>query len=94
MRKGKLLDIIVEKRMEKTLDKILERNPEYQAALKSQDEAFKRVDRIYLRHRGKKILGGAIDANNYCGAVYGRIAYRLGLNDGFKLFSELSTVCK
>ncbi len=94
MRKGKLLDIVVEKRMEKTLDKILERNPEYQSALKSQDEAFKKVNRLHLRHRDKKILGGAIDANNHCGAVYGRVAYTLGLNDGFKLFSELSTVCK
>lgn len=94
MRKGKLLDIIVEKRMEKTLDKILMLNPEYQSALKSQDEAFKRVDRLHLRRRDKKIIGRAIDANNHCSAVYGKIGYTLGLNDGFKLFSELITECK
>lgn len=93
MRKEKLLDIIISNRTEKALDRILETNKEYKAALKEQDEAFKRLDQI-KSSEDKKIISRAIDANNHCGAAYGEAAYRLGLQDGLKLALELRAMCR
>lgn len=93
MRKEKLLDIIISNRTEKALDRILETNKEYKAALKEQDEAFKRLDQI-KSSGDKKIISRAIDANNHCGAAYGEAAYRLGLQDGLRLALELRAMCR
>lgn len=91
--RGRLLEIIVNRRMEKALDRVLNNSKEYQSALKEQDKAFKRVDGLHLRNCEKKIFGGAIDANNHCGAVYGEEAYRLGMRDGLRLSMEIRAVC-
>lgn len=93
MRKEKLIDIIVSKRTEKALDRIIDTNKEYQAALKEQDEAFRKLDQI-RSNREKKIISRALDANNHCGAVYGKEAYRLGLQDGLRLAIELRALCR
>lgn len=93
MRKEKLINIIISNRTEKVLDRILENNREYQAALKEQDEAFRRLDQIQS-NKEKKIISRALDANNHCGAVYGEAAYRLGLQDGLKLAMELRALCR
>lgn len=93
MRKGKLINIIVSNRTEKALDRILENNREYQAALKEQDEAFRRLDQI-KSNKEKKIISKALDANNHCSAVYGETAYRLGLQDGLNLAIELRALCR
>lgn len=93
MRKGKLINIIVSNRTEKALDRILENNREYQAALKEQDEAFRKLDQIKSVET-KKIISRSLDANNNCGAVYGEAAYRLGLKDGLNLAIELRALCR
>lgn len=93
MRKEKLLDIIIYQRTEKALDRIIEVDKEYKAALKEQDVAFKRLDQIKSSEE-KKIISRAIDANNHCGAVYGEAAYRLGLQDGLRLALELRDMCR
>lgn len=93
LRKEKLLDIIIYQRTEKALDRIVEVDKEYKAALKEQDEAFKRLAQI-KSSEDKKIISRAIDANNHCGAAYGEAAYRLGLQDGLKLALELRAMCR
>ena len=93
MRKEKLLDIIIAKRTEKALDRILEKNREYQAALKEQDEAFRRLDQI-KSDETRKIISRALDANNHCGAIYGEAGYKLGLRDGLRLALELRAFCR
>lgn len=93
MRKEKLLDIIISSRTEKALDRILETNKEYKVALEEQDKAFSRLDQI-KSSEDKKIISRAIDANNHCGAAYGEAAYRLGLQDGLRLASELRVMCR
>lgn len=93
MRKEKLLDIIISSRTEKALDRILETNKEYKVALEEQDKAFSRLDQI-KSSEDKKIISRAIDANNHCGAAYGEAAYRLGLQDGLRLASELRAMCR
>lgn len=94
MRKERLLDIIISQRTEKALDRVIDSNKEYQAALKEQDEAFRRLDQIMSGSREKKIINKAIDANNHCGAVYGEAAYKLGLQDGLRLALELRAMCR
>lgn len=93
MRKEKLINIIISNRTEKALDRILEHNGEYQAALKERDEVFRRLDQIQS-DREKGIISMALDANNHCGAVYGEAAYRLGLQDGLNLAIELRALCR
>lgn len=93
MRKGKLINIIVSNRTEKALDRILENHREYQAALKERDEAFRGLDQIQS-NKERKIISSVLDANNHCGAVYGEVAYRLGLQDGLRLAMELRALCR
>lgn len=94
LKKEKLLNIIISQRTEKALDRIVETNKEYQAALREQDEAFGRLDQINAGSRERKVISKAIDANNHCGAVYGEIAYKLGFQDGLRLASELRALCR
>lgn len=93
MRKEKLLDIIISNRTEKTLDRILETNKEYKAALEEQDKAFSRLDQIKSSEE-KKIISRALDANNHCSAVYGETAYKFGLKDGLRIALELWALCR
>lgn len=91
--RGRLLDIIMEKRMVKELDSVLAKSREYKTAMRAQDRAFKRVEHLQMKERTKKIFGEAIDANNHCGAVYGEAAYRLGMRDGLRLSMEIRSAC-
>lgn len=93
MRKEKLLDIIIAKRTEKALDRILNHDKEYREALKEQDKAFERLDQI-KSSEVRKMINTALDANNHCAAVYGEAAYKLGLRDGLRLGLELRALCK
>lgn len=34
----------------------------------------------------------AISADNQCGAVYGAVAYRLGMKDGIRLMTEIRQI--
>ena len=94
LRKEKLLDIIIYQRTEKALDRIVEVDKEYKAALKEQDEAFSRLDQIKVSNDERKIISRAIDENNNCGAIYGVAAYKLGLQDGLRLALELRDMCR
>lgn len=91
--RGKLLDIIMEKRMVKELDSVLANSREYKAAMRAQDRAFKRVEQLHLKNREKRILNFALDENNRCGAIYGEEAYRLGMRDGLRLSMEVRSAC-
>lgn len=90
--KNKLRDIFVKVRTYRALDKVLDKDPNYQAALRQQDIAFERLAGAGLTKAQKTIVDRAISASNNCGAVYGVAAYRLGLYDGIKLVSELEEI--
>lgn len=90
--KNKLLDIIVKARTLKALDKAVEKNRDYQDALKQQDKAFDLLDRAGLSREQRTAVDRAVSAANDCGAIYGLVAYRLGLHDGLRLVSELKEV--
>ena len=89
---GSLLDVLVRVRTHKALDRAVVESKAYQYTLKRQDEAFDRLDKAGLSGKQKTIVDRAISAANDCGAVYGAVAYRLGLQDDIKLMSELKEI--
>ena len=85
---GSLLDLLVRVRTHKALGAVGE-NKDYQYTLKRQDKAFDRLDNAGLSKEQSAIVDKAISAANDCGAAYGAAAYRLGLQDGIRLASEV-----
>lgn len=86
-----LLDIFVKVRTVKALDRAVRRNSTYQDTLKRQDKAFDKLDNAGLNKEQCIIVDNAISAANDCGAAYGAVAYRLGLQDGIRLTFEIKT---
>ena len=93
-KKGKdnLLDILVKTRTATALDKAVGKSRDYQETIKQQDKVFGTLDKAGLNQKQNTIVDRAISAANDCGAVYGAVAYRLGLQDGIKLMSELKEI--
>ena len=89
MRKEKLLDILVKARTVKALDEAVCKSNAYQETLKQQDKTFDTLDKAGLSNEQKAIVDRAISTANDCGAAYGAVAYRLGLQDGIRLASEV-----
>ena len=92
MREEKLLDILRHVRMGKALDNALSNDRDYQCAVRRQEAAFGRMDKMKLSSKQNKVVDRAISATNHCGAVYGEAAYRLGLHDGMRLVSEIKKI--
>lgn len=88
-RTGSLLDLLVRVRTHKALDRAVGESKDYQYTLKRQDEVFDSLDKAGFSGEQKTIVDRAISAANDCGAVYGAVAYRLGLQDGIRLVSEI-----
>lgn len=87
-----LLDILMEERIHKGLEKALNDNELYQSAQKEVDEAINKLEDVGLSREQNKIVDKAISAANASGAAYGAVAYRQGFNDGIKLMSEVKQV--
>lgn len=88
----KLLEILVMTRTIKALDEAVGKSDTYKDTLEKQDKAFDRLEQAGLSEEQKSIVDRAISAANDCGAVYGTVAYRLGLHDGIKLTAELREI--
>lgn len=90
--KANLLDILSEIRTVTALDTVLNSNKTYRKALKQQDKTFNKMEKIGLTNKQHTVTDKALSAVNHSGAVYGAIAYRLGLQDGIKIASELREI--
>ena len=90
--KESLLNVIVKARTVKALDRALEKSRRYQATLKREDKAYAALDSAGLSREQSRIVDDAISATNECGAAYGEAAYRMGLQDGIKLASEMQKI--
>lgn len=91
-RKENLLDILMEERIHKDLEKALNDNELYQSAQKEVDEAINELEEAGLSREQNKVVDKAISAANASGAAYGATAYRQGFYDGIKLMSEVEQV--
>lgn len=90
-KKDELLDIFIKARAA-ALDKAAVKNKDYQNTIEQQKKAFDVLDKAGLNKEQFLIVDRAISAANACGAVYGAVAYRLGVQDGIKLMSELKEI--
>ena len=88
-RKENLLDILMEERIHKGLEKVLDDNELYQSAQKEVDEAINELEEVGLSREQNKVVDKAISAANASGAAYGATAYRQGFYDGIKIISEI-----
>lgn len=91
-RDGNLLDILMEERMHKGLEKALNDNELYQSAQKEVDEAISELEKAGLSREQNKVADRVISAANASGATYGATAYRQGFYDGIKLISEVNQI--
>lgn len=91
-RKENLLDILMEERIHKGLEKALNDNELYQSAQKEVDGAINELEKAGLSRDQNKVVDKAISAANASGAAYGAVAYRQGVYDGIKLMSEVEQV--
>ena len=91
-RDGNLLDILLEERIHKGLEKALNDNELYQSAQKEVDEAISELEKAGLNREQNKVVDKAISATNSSGAAYGATAYKQGFYDGVELVSEINRI--
>lgn len=84
-----ILQILANARIDNELENILKNSTEYIITRKKQTEAYDKTKNIGLTQAQDILVDNAVSAANTTGAVYGRIAYNLGMQDGIKLVSEL-----
>lgn len=89
VRNENLLDILMEERIHKGLEKALNINELYQTAQKEVDGAITELEKAGLSREQNKVVDKAISAANASGAAYGATAYRQGFYDGIKLMLEV-----
>ena len=92
MRKNGLLEIIAEHRTMDDLDALLQKDKDYQKALAEEKDASEQMDAAGLTNQQKKVVDRVITAYNHCGAVYGAVAYRFGMQDSVRLLKELGEI--
>lgn len=94
MKKNRLLDIIAAHRTVTDLDEILKKDKYYQEALAEEQAASDIMDSLNLTIEQKKAVDRVITAYNECGAAYGAVAYRFGMEDGIKVRMEMEEIMR
>ncbi len=94
MKKNRLLDIIAAHRTVTDLDEILKKDKYYQEALAEEQAASDIMDSLNLTIEQKKAVDRVITAYNECGAAYGAVAYRFGMEDGIKVRMEMEEIVR
>lgn len=89
MKDKKLLDKFAEERIHGVLEDALENDDLYKEAQEIQNKACEEMEKAGLNEKQNQIVDRVISAVNYCGAVYGAVAYRQGLEDGIELSQEV-----
>lgn len=94
MKKNGLLEIIAVHRTATDLDKILKTDKYYQDALEEEQAASDIMDNLNLTAEQKKAVDRVITAYNECGAAYGAVAYRFGMEDGIRVRMEMDEIMR
>lgn len=85
MKENGLLEIIAAYRKVADLDELIKRDKSYQEALAEEQSASDIMDSLNLTFEQKKAVDRVITAYNECGAAYGAVAYRFGMEDGIRV---------
>ncbi len=94
MEKSGLLKIIAAHRTGDYLDEVMRKDKDYLEALAQQEEVFDMLDALGLTAEQKSVVDRVITANNHLGAVYGEVAYRVGMEDGIRLRMEMEEIMR
>lgn len=94
MRKNGLLEIIAAHRTVTDLDELIKKDEYYQEALAEEQAASDIMDSLNLTIEQKKAVDRVITAYNECGAAYGAVAYRFGMEDGIKVRMEMEEIVR
>ncbi len=89
MKSKELLDILAEERINGILEEVLKKDDLYKKVQKEHDLACEELEKTGFSIKQKRVIDYVISTANQCGAVYGAIAYRQGLEDGVKLVAEI-----
>lgn len=91
MRKTKsLLELLARIRTLKALDRTAKKDSCYRTTLREQDKTYSELEKAGLNKEQKRIVDKVLSSLNANGAAYGKVAYRLGLQDGIRLMSEIN----
>lgn len=94
MEKNGLLEIIAAHRTVADLDELLKMDEYYQDALEEEQAASDIMDSLNLTAEQKKAVDRVITAYNECGAAYGAVAYRFGMEDGIRVRMEMEELMR
>lgn len=87
-----MLAILAQERTKNAIDTILVGRRDYQAAWKEFDRAHEQLKKTGLTASQQEAVDNLVSASNSCAAIHSRVAYRLGMQDGIKLASELHKI--
>ncbi len=94
MKGNGLLEIIAAYRTVADLDELLKRDKYYQNALEEERSASDIMDSLNFTSEQKKAVDRVITAYNECGAAYGAVAYRFGMEDGIRVRMEMEEIMR
>ena len=88
MDNNSVLYILMDMRVNGILDRILERDAEYQKIIQKSSEYSEKLDAIHLPPEVMDLIDHYVSEQNALGARYGALAYLLGFSDCVELMTK------
>ncbi len=83
-----VLYILMDMRVNGVLDRILERDTEYQEIIQKSSEYSEKLDAMHLPPEVMDLIDHYVSEQNALGARYGALAYLLGFSDCVELMTK------
>ena len=88
MDKDSVLYLLMDMRVNGILDRILERDAEYQEIIQKSGEYSEKLDAMHLPPEVMDLVDHYVSEQNALGARYGALAYLLGFSDCVELMAK------
>ena len=88
MDKDSVLYLLMDMRVNGVLDRILERDAEYQEIIQKSGECSEKLDAMHLPPEVMDLVDHYVSEQNALGARYGALAYLLGFSDCVELMAK------
>ena len=88
MDKDSVLYLLMDMRVNGVLDRILERDAEYQEIIQKSSEYSEKLDAMHLPPEVMDLVDHYVSEQNALGARYGALAYLLGFSDCVELMAK------
>lgn len=88
MDKDSVLYLLMDMRVNGVLDRILERDAEYQEIIQKSGEYSEKLDALHLPPEVMDLVDHYVSEQNALGARYGALAYLLGFSDCVELMTK------